>query len=234
MYGGRDTLRTAAITIAVILLAAGAVAQRKPAAVTGKLSSFYTRFNPGNAKRTHNIRVALKSLNRLVIKPGAVFSLNQRLGKRTQARGYRTAIVFEEGKKVPGIGGGVSQVAGTLFNAALLAGLAVPEYHSHSRPVPYLPVGRDATLAYGEKDLKIKNTSGSPVRLSYRIRGNRLTATFYGAKIPGRQVRLGVGVKRIAKNHIVARLYRKIKQNGKIVRTEMLGTSNYKWEPEAP
>ena len=215
----------------VLLIVPPGKAQNKPQTQSPKLSAFYTRFNPGNKKRSHNIRVALKSLDRYTIKPGTVFSLNERLGKRTQARGYRTAIVFEEGQKVPGIGGGVSQVAGTLFNAVLLAGLPIREYHSHSRPVPYLPVGRDATLAWGEKDLKFKNTTPSPIRLSYRIRGNRLTATLYGTKKPGRQVRVNVATNRLAKNHIVAKLYRKFKQNGKVIHTEFVGASTYKWVP---
>jgi vancomycin resistance protein YoaR len=211
---------------------ADSAAQRH--ATSGRLSSFATRFNPRNVKRTHNIRVALKSLNKLVIKPGGVFSLNERLGKRTQARGYRTAVVFEDGRKVPGIGGGVSQVTGTLFNAALLAGLPIVEFHAHSRPVPYLPVGRDATLAYGAKDLRFKNNTTAPLRLSYQIRGNRLIARFYGLKRHGKQIRLSVNSRKIAKNHIVAKLYRRFKQDGKVVRTELVETSVYKWEPESP
>src|SRR5205085_11514409 len=138
------------------------------------------RFDPGNLKRAHNIQLAVQTVNGTVIPSGQTFSLNQALGKRTQARGYRTAVVFERGKKVPGIGGGVSQVTGTLFNAALLAGLKVREYHNHSRPVPYLPVGRDATLAWGLKDLKFKNNTPAPIKLSYTIKGNRLVASLYG------------------------------------------------------
>lgn len=228
------------MTVARVLLAIIAMtvalpcAKAQKPAVTGRLSSFVTRFNPANKKRTHNIRLALKSLNRLTIKPGQTFSLNARLGKRTQARGYRTAIVFEDGKKVPGIGGGVSQVTGTLFNAALLAGLPIIEFHGHSRPVPYLPVGRDATLAYGAKDLRFKNNTTAPLRLSYSIRGSRLIARFYGLKRPGKRVNLHVVKRVIAKHHVVAGLYRTIKVNGKIVQKEKVGTATYKWTPEAP
>ena len=218
------------ISLGLAMQPAESAAQRRVA--SGRLSSFVTRFNSGNVKRTHNIRVALKSLNKVVIKPGETFSLNERLGRRTQARGYRTAVVFEDGRKVPGIGGGVSQVTGTLFNAALLAGLPIVEFHAHSRPVPYLPVGRDATLAYGAKDLRFKNNTTAPLRLSYRIRGSRLIARFYGLKRRGKQVRVTVNARKVAKNHIVAKLYRRFKQDGKVIRTELVGTSVYRWKPE--
>ena len=201
---------------------------------TGKLSSCVTQFNPHNKKRVHNMRVALRALDGLTIKPREIFSLNRRLGKRIQSRGYRTAVVFEEGKKVPGIGGGASQVTGTLFNAALMAGLPIREYHNHSRPVPYLPVGRDATLAWDVKDLKLKNNTPAPIKLSYTIKGNRLIAALYGHQKPGKQVRISVVKRRLAKHHIVARLYRVFKQNGIVVSKELVGTSAYKWEPESP
>jgi vancomycin resistance protein YoaR len=227
-------LRLALLITAWALLAMGGAQAQKNEIRSGKLSGIYTRFNPGNVKRTHNIRVAIKKINRHIISPGRVFSLNERLGKRTQANGYRTAIVFEDGKKVPGIGGGVSQVTGTLFNAALLAGLPIREYHGHTRPVPYLPVGRDATLAWGAKDLRFKNNTPWPIRISAVIRGNRLYISLYGAEPRGRQVRVGVGARRLAKHHIVAKLFRKTKQNGTLVSTELVGTSTYKWQPEAP
>ena len=227
-------MRTALLILVLPALACFPVeAQKSKKPSTGqRLSSVSTRFNPGNRKRTHNMRVAAKAINGATVKPGQTFSLNERIGKRTQARGYRTAIVFEDGKKVPGIGGGVSQITGTLFNAALKAGLPIVEFHNHSRPVPYLPVGRDATLAWGAKDLRFKNNSPSPIRLSCKVQGNRLIAAVYGQRKPGKQIRIGVGVQKLAKHHVVAKLYRKIKQNGKVIQTELVGTARYKWQPE--
>jgi hypothetical protein len=61
-----------------------------------------------------------------------------------------------------------------------------------------------------------------------------LTAAVYGVKKPGKQVRVSVRAKKLGKRHIAAKLYRKIKQNGKVVKTELIGSPRYKWEAEAP
>lgn len=201
--------------------------------ITGRLGQFSTYFNADRAKRVKNIRLAVRSIHGIVLPPGQVFSLNKTVGERTQQRGYRTAQVIEQGKVVPGIGGGVSQVTGTLFNAALLAGLLVEEYHPHSKPVAYLPPGRDATVAWNASDLKFKNTTGKPLYIDYRISGNKLTATLYGKRpAPGRRIALKVNAKRLAPQHIITELYRIIKQSGKVVRKERVGRADYHWQPE--
>jgi vancomycin resistance protein YoaR len=210
------------------------VTAEKLKGITGQLSRFTTYFNPTKTKRVHNIRLAVRSIHGRILPPGHVFSLNDTVGERTQQRGYRTAPVIERGKVVPGIGGGVSQVTATLFNAALLAGLPIEEYHAHSKPVLYLPPGRDATVAWNARDLKFKNTTHGPLYLDYRVSGNRLTATLYGKRPPsGRRIVLKVNAKRLAPEHIKTELYRIVKQSGKIVRKERIGASDYNWKPDA-
>lgn len=200
--------------------------------ITGRLSRFTTSFNPGNAKRAHNLRLATRSINGTILQPGQVFSLNKVVGERTQARGYRTAIVFKHGYKAAGIGAGVSQVTGTLFNAALLAGLPIVEYRTHSRPVQYLPIGRDATVAWGSFDMKFKNNTSAPIYISYKTSGDRAIATLYGKKIPGQQVNITVRSQRKGPRRIIAQLYRTIRRNGKIVKKEKVGSSYYNWKVE--
>lgn len=202
--------------------------------ITGRLSRFETKFNADNQKRVHNMGLALKSINETVLSPGKVFSLNQTVGERTQQRGYRTAMVFENKERVPGIGGGVSQVTGTLFNAVLLAGLPIVEYGAHSRPVPYLPVGRDATLAWNLLDLKFKNNTNAPVFIDFRLSGNRLIATLYGKRVPGQQVTLKVNKQKPDSTHVKTELYRTIKHSGKVVAKERIGRADYNWKPENP
>ena len=198
--------------------------------ITGVLSSFSTRFNPGNVKRTTNMKVAIASINGTLVPAGKLFSLNQTVGERTQKRGYRTAIIFQNGYKVPGIGAGVSQVTGTLFNAALLAGLPIAEYRTHSRPVTYLPLGHDATVAWGSFDMKWKNSTTAPIFISYKIRGNQVTATLFGRRVAGQKVNLNVVSKTLGERRITAQLYRTIRRNGKVVKKEKIGTSNYNWK----
>lgn len=200
--------------------------------VTGVLARFTTQTS-AHAKRNLNIALATQSIDGTLLSPGETFSLNDVVGKRTQARGYRTATVFVDAQKVPGVGGGVSQVTGTLFNAAALAGLHMEEVNPHSRPVSYLPLGRDATVAYGDKDLKFTNSTGAPVYIGYSFVGRTLQATLWGMLQPGRDVTLTPRVVHRGSGHIDAELYRTIKVNGKVVQKERLLRHTYRWKPKA-
>ncbi len=123
-------------------------------------------------------------------------------------------------------------MTGTLFNAAALAGLKINEVNPHSRPVAYLPVGRDATVAYGAKDLKFTNDTKAPVYVSYMFRRSRLTATLFGRKAAARRISLRPAVQRRAPGDVRAQLYRVIKVNGKVAKKERLFRHQYKWEPD--
>lgn len=157
--------------------------------------------------------------------------MNEVVGERTQKNGFLTATVIEDGKRVPGIGGGCSQVAGTLFNAALLGGMTIEQYQTHTRPIPYLPVGRDATLSE-QIDLKVKNPTKSPVYFAATPSNGRLTITLYGAPVRDRMIALAVNQHKLAPNHIKAELYRLITTNGKLVKKEHIGRSEYLWTVE--
>jgi len=197
--------------------------------INAVIATYSTNFDPGNVKRTGNMRLGIKAINGTLLSPDETFSLNKTVGERTQARGYRTTIVFENGYKVPGIGGGISQVTGTLFNAALLAGLPITSYRTHSQPVAYIPIGRDATVAYGSFDMKFKNNRKTPIFISYTLQGDRATAQLLGAKT-NQKVSLRVTSKKIGSHEIKAQLYRTIRQNGKVVAKAKVGDSHYKWK----
>ncbi len=184
-----------------------------------------------NADRNTNIRLACESVNGTLLAPGDVFSLNEIVGERTAERGFKSAPVFENAKVVQGIGGGVSQITGTLFNAAALAGLEINEVHPHSRPVTYLPLGRDATVAYGQLDLKFTNNTAGPVYIEYTFDGRRLRATIFGAKQEGRTISLTPTVRRLGSGRINAQLHRIIKQEGQPEVRERLFSHAYRWEP---
>ncbi len=199
--------------------------------INAVIGTFSTRFNPALVKRTRNMATAIRAIDGTLLSPGEVFSLNKIVGERTQARGYRTAIIFEKGKKEPGIGGGVSQVTGTLFNAALVAGLPIQTYRVHSRPVAYLPLGRDATVAWGSFDMKFKNDAKAPIFIDYRLKGSRVTATLFG-KRSGKRGTMRVVSNRVGERAIEAKLFRTIRQNGKFVKKETVGTSSYSWKED--
>ncbi len=200
--------------------------------INSVLATFSTRFNAGKVKRTNNMRIAIHAINGTLLSPGEEFSLNKTVGERTQARGYRTTVIFKNGYKVAGLGGGVSQVTGTLFNAALLAGLPIVSYRTHSRPVAYLPVGRDATVAWGSFDMKFKNDRKAPLFISYQISSSRVTATLFGPKST-QKASLKVISQKIGPREIKAQLFRTIRQGAKVVKKERVGLSHYNWKQAA-
>ncbi|PQV62844.1 putative Vancomycin resistance protein YoaR [Abditibacterium utsteinense] len=195
------------------------------------LGTFTTRYNPGQVKRTRNMGIAIRAIDGTLLSPGEVFSLNKTVGERSQARGYRTAVIFEGGKKEPGIGGGVSQVTGTIFNAALVAGLPIKTYQVHSRPVKYLPLGRDATVSWGNFDMKFANDTKAPVYISYQRHASSVTATLFGKKT-GKRGQMRVVSKKVGEREIEAILYRTIRQGGKVVKKERVGSSHYNWKDD--
>ena len=155
------------------------------------LATYSTRLNPGKKGRTTNVRVASNTIDGTVLKPNEVFSLNDTVGQRTPERGYKKAIIFAGRQLETQYGGGVSQVTGTLFNAALLAGLPIVDYRVHTRPVDYIPLGRDATVSWGDFDMKFKNNTSAPIFISYNLSGSKLTARLFGKKT-GNKVSLKV------------------------------------------
>lgn len=148
--------------------------------VMGELSSYSTWYNSGEVDRTHNLTRAATAINGRVIKPGEIFSFNQTVGARSFETGYRDAMVIVSGRFEPGVGGGICQVSSTLYNAVLLADLEVVERHNHALAVAYVPVGLDATVAYGIQDFRFKNNTGHPIYIHTATGGGRLTVTLYG------------------------------------------------------
>ena len=144
------------------------------------LGSFSTTLTGSRPSRTENIRLAAKALDGAVLAPGENLSFNDRVGPRSRERGYQTAPVILRETRQTQVGGGICQVSSTVFVAALLSGLSVPERFRHSTPVDYIPLGQDATIAWGVKDLRIRNDLDRPVRLRVEIVGSTLSARFEG------------------------------------------------------
>ena len=144
------------------------------------LSSYTTYFDAKNGERTHNIRLAGAKINGKTVKCGDIFSFNQTVGERVATRGFKKAAIIENGEFVEGIGGGVCQVSTTLYNAALLAGCKIVEYHPHSLAVSYVPPSRDAMVSGTDFDLKFKNATGSTIYIKTVSGENFICFKIYG------------------------------------------------------
>lgn len=90
---------------------------------------------------------------------GETFSFCNTVGKATPESGYQKADIFDkDGNVTKGYGGGNCQISSTLYNAVLsLPSLTVIERHEHSKEVYYVPLGKDAAVAYGSIDFKFRN-----------------------------------------------------------------------------
>ena len=147
-----------------------------------KLSDFTTMYDPGDTDRSTNLRIACEKLNGKVIMPGETFSYNQTLGPRTVAAGYKNGKIYENGKVVDGIGGGICQISSTLYNAVLEANLEIVERRNHQFVTSYVGAGRDATVVYGLTDFRFKNTRQYPIRLVASSKNGIASVAIYGIK----------------------------------------------------
>lgn len=124
--------------------------------IVEQVATFQTEFQAGQP-RVKNIHHIADLIRGQIIEPGKSFSVNDFVGRRTTEKGFVSAPVIENGRFSESVGGGISQFATTLFNAAFFAGLEFDEYQSHSIYISRYPYGREATLSYPKPDLKIKN-----------------------------------------------------------------------------
>ncbi len=131
--------------------------------INGIISEFSTSLEGSGEDRVHNVEIAAKALNNLLIEPKGVVSFNEETGLRTTSNGYKTASVIRDGKFEDGLGGGVCQVSTTLYNALIRAGVEITERHNHSIPVSYIDAGFDAAVNDSNLDLKFKNPFDYPI-----------------------------------------------------------------------
>ena len=144
------------------------------------LGTFTTDFGSSGQARSTNLSVGAAKINGRVLMPGEVISGYECLQPFTTANGYKTAAAYENGRVVDSIGGGVCQIATTLYNAALEAELEIVQRQNHSMIVTYVPPSRDAAIAGTVKDIKIKNNYPTPIYVEGYTAGKKLTFTIYG------------------------------------------------------
>lgn len=154
-----------------------------------ELIGSYTTEYPHADYRNINQAEAARRINGTILQPGETFSFNDVVGERTQANGFTSGFVINGGVFREELGGGVSQVATTAYNAAFFAGLDDIEHHPHAFYIDRYPVGREATIYYGSLDLRFRN----PYKTGVVIRAwvdrsspgtiGRMHVEMYGTKV---------------------------------------------------
>lgn len=133
-----------------------------------ELSSFSTKiYTPNDSGRQNNITLSCSKVNGTIVKSGETFSFCDTVGKATPEAGYQKADIFDkDGNTIKGYGGGNCQISSTLYNAVLeISSLTVVERHEHSKEVYYVPLGKDAAVAYGSIDFKFRNDSDNDIKI---------------------------------------------------------------------
>ena len=144
-----------------------------------ELASHETTFDTKEKNRGTNIARAAESISNKIVKPGETFSFNETIGPTIKRHGYKKAMVYKNGEKSEGEGGGVCQVSSTLHMAAVKAGMTIIERHDHSLPVTYAQSGEEAAVSYGVQDFKFKNDKHHPVQIKSHVNDGKIKVVIY-------------------------------------------------------
>lgn len=199
--------------------------------------------------RAENIDLAAKALDGVEILPGETLSVNELLGDTSEDERYQVTSVVNGTTIEQGRGGGVCQVSTALYIAALKADLEIVERYPHTIVCDYAPIGLDATLAYGQKDLRIKNNTDQSMFVRATALGQTVDVKIYGVKandsesidatskivdrfdVPASEVyidpsKLGLGADDPV-TFYVAESYRVLYRDGVMVSNDLLSTDTY-------
>lgn len=161
--------------------------------VISSISSFTTEYTAEPASRQHNIHLGADLLNNTIIKAnGGTWSFNDITGDYNEEAGFQGAGAIFDGEYVDAVGGGICQVATTVFNAVYDSGFPVLTRHNHTLYIASYPAGRDAAVAYPYLNLVWENDSSSDVLLATSYTDTTVTVTLYGVN-PEYQVSTAVG-----------------------------------------
>ena len=192
--------------------------------INKKVSSYTTYFaNYGN--RGHNINLASTKLNGTVIMPGEEFSYLKIVGPYGASNGYLPTPIYLNGDNATANGGGVCQLASTLYMAQLKSGLQTISRRNHTFAPSYVPKGLDATVYSTTTDYKFKNNYDYPIYIVSYVKGNYLTVDIWTNEN-------ALGGKTFEPYSVYSNggylAYLKIIENGKVIETKYLGKSVYK------
>lgn len=193
------------------------------------LSTFSTKYSASNKSRTTNLTLAASKIDGTVLMPGETFSYNKVVGARTIAAGYKEAPIYVSGRVENGLGGGICQIASTLYDAAVYANLEIVERSNHQFVPSYIGASRDATVVYGAIDFKFKNNRDYPIKITCSVSGGVANFKIWGLKSDNDyQVEISSRITNKTSSAIYSEAYKILKQNGVTVNTVLLSKDTYK------
>ncbi|HLO50397.1 MAG TPA: VanW family protein [Kamptonema sp.] len=129
--------------------------------------------------KIHNLKLAIQRLENLTIEPGEIISFWHLVGNPDRAHGYLIGRSLIQNELKANYGGGLCQLSGLLYFLALKAGLLIVERASHSLDIyteetRFAPLGSDATVVYGYKDLRLQNCLTMPICFRFKVQSNEI------------------------------------------------------------
>ena len=163
----------------------------EPASFTTEMANAATfdqvvgEFTTGGYSQASGVNIArvAEMVDGAMVAPGDTFSLNGYTGPRGTAQGFVESGIIMNGHADKAVGGGISQFATTLYNAAYFGGMEDVTHTPHSYYISRYPAGREATVFEGAIDLAFKNTSQYPVRIVTSAGGGQVTVKLMGVKV---------------------------------------------------
>lgn len=125
----------------------------------------YETYASSEYNRNTNLEIAAAACNNLILYPGDEFSFNGTLGKRTPDKGYKPGASYVGGETVYDYGGGICQVATTIYYCAVVSDLEILERDCHQYASSYTPLSTDATIFWNGIDMRFKNNTKYPIRI---------------------------------------------------------------------
>ena len=150
--------------------------------VTEVIGSYETPY-PYNPQRTLNLEAGTAHINGTLIMPGDQFSLLDALSPISTSNGYVSSGVVENGFESDAVGGGLSQVSTTTFNAAFESGLTDITHQPHSRWFSRYPEGREATLWEPSIDMVFENNTGYGVLIQAYVTDSNVVVKMWGTDV---------------------------------------------------
>jgi len=124
--------------------------------------------------KVHNLKLIAPRIHRLLLAPGETFSFCKRTGNATKKRGFKLGMRLHDGQAIPGIGGGICQMANLLHWMILHTPLTIVQRSDHSfDPFPdngrVLPWGVGCSISYNYVDLQFRNDTDATLQICVEV-----------------------------------------------------------------
>ncbi|WP_281232553.1 VanW family protein [Flavobacterium gelatinilyticum] len=144
------------------------------------------RKNNGFENKVYNLQLASERINQYVLEPGQIFSFFKIIGNPNS--GFRKSRTLVNNTLVEEKGGGICQVSGIIYHISLMAGLEILERHNHSIDIytdetRFAPLGTDATIVYGYKDLRVRNNFSFPIKFQINVKESSIVVSLLSSEL---------------------------------------------------